>query len=65
MEEAIIAACRYPQAAPAVNDKLLRSKGYRKLIVKNYIVLYIPDDESRVLNVMRVVYYARDYLKEL
>lgn len=65
IEEAIVSACGFPYAAPSVNDMLLRSKGYHKLIVKNYIVLYIPDDEAHVLNVMRVVYYAKDYLKEL
>ena len=65
IEGAIISACDFPQAAPPVNDVLLKSKGYRKLIVKNYIILYIPDDEAHILNVMRVVYYAKDYLKEL
>ena len=65
IEGAILSACDFPQAAPAVNDALLKSKGYRKLIVKNYIILYIPDDEARVLNVMRVVYFAKDYIKEL
>lgn len=65
IEDAIVSACGFPQAAPLVNDVLLRSKGYRKLIVRNYIVLYIPDDEAHILNVMRIVYFARDYLKEL
>jgi plasmid stabilization system protein ParE len=65
IEEAIIAACTFPYAAPSVNDELLQQKGYRKLIVSNYLVLYIPDDEKRKLNVMRVVYFAKDYLREL
>lgn len=65
IEEAIISACGFPQAAPSVNDALLKDKGYRKLIVKNYIVLYIPDEEAHILNIMRIVYYAQDYLKEL
>ncbi|MEG1514696.1 MAG: type II toxin-antitoxin system RelE/ParE family toxin [Clostridia bacterium] len=65
IEEAIVGACRFPEAAPPVNDVLLKRKGYRKLIVKNYIVFYIPDDANRKLNVMRVMYFARDYLKEL
>jgi len=65
IESAIVAACAFPYAAPPVNDELLKRKGYRKLIVANYIVFYIPDDERRKLNVMRVVYFAKDYLKEL
>lgn len=65
IENAIREACRFPQSALPVNDPLLRGRGYRKLIVENYLVLFIPDDERRALNVMRVVYYARDYMKEL
>ena len=65
IEKAIVAACAFPHAAPSVNDALFRQKGYRKLIVANYLIFYIPDDEKRKLNVMRVVYFAKDYLKEL
>lgn len=65
IEAAILHACDYPYAASAINDQFLSLKGYRKLIVKNYIVFYIPDDSRRVLNVMRVMYFARDYMNEL
>lgn len=40
-------------------------KGYRKILVNNYIMFVLPDQKSEVLNVMRVLYYARDYFKEL
>lgn len=65
IESAIAAACEFPLSLPAINDVLLRVKSYRKIIVKNYIVFVIPDQAQEVLNVMRVMYYARDYLKEL
>ena len=65
IQDAIESACRHPHATTPVNDVLLKARGYRKLIEGNYIILFIPDDEQRVLNVMRVVYYAKDYLKEL
>lgn len=65
IESAISAACAFPRSLPPVNDKLLRIKGYRKIIVKNYIVFVLPDQQQEVLNVMRVMYYARNYLKEL
>ncbi len=61
----IVKACRFPMAASAVNDALLRQKGYRKLIVKNYIVFYLVDDAKHQLDVMRVLYFAQDYLREL
>ena len=65
IEDAIAAACAYPFSLPAINDALLRTKGYRKVVVKNYIAFVLPDREKEILNVMRVMYYARDYLKEL
>ena len=65
IEAAIVAACRFPEAAPLVTDALLARKGYRKLIVKNYLVFYIPDHNARTINVMRVMYFAKDYLREL
>ena len=40
-------------------------KGYRKILVNNYIVFVLPDQKSEVLNVMRVLYHARDSFKEL
>lgn len=58
-------ACRFPHALTPVNDELLKARGYRKILVRNYIVLLIPDDNKRVLNIMRVVYFARDYMREL
>jgi len=65
IEKAVSAACEFPLSLPLINDSLLRLKGYRKIIVKNYIVFVLPDQHSEILNVMRVMYYARDYLKEL
>lgn len=65
IEAAIVSSCSFPYAVPPVNDELLQKKGYRKLIVSNYIVFFIPDDEKRKLNVLRVVYFAKDYLKKL
>ena len=65
IEAAIESACAFPMSLPAIHDELLRMKGYRKIIVKNYIVFMLPDQERELLNVMRVMYHARDYLKEL
>ena len=65
IEAAIAAACAFPLSLPGINDPLLRRKGYRKIIVKNYIAFVLPDQEHEILNVMRVLYFARDYLKEL
>lgn len=65
VEEAIRSVCAFPLSLPLVNDELLRMKGYRKILVDNYIVFVLPDQKNEALNVMRVLYYARDYFKEL
>lgn len=65
IESAIKTACEFPLSLPMINDSLLRMKGYRKIIVRNYIAFALPDQEHQILNIMRVMYYARDYLKEL
>ena len=65
IQSAIDRACRYPHAITPVNDELLKARGYRKLIVRNYLILLIPDHDNHVLNIMRIVYYAKDYVREL
>jgi toxin ParE1/3/4 len=65
VEEAIRSACAFPLSLPLVNDELLRMKGYRKILVDNYIVFVLPDQKNEALNVMRVLYYARDYFKDV
>ena len=65
VEVAIRSDCAFPLSLPLVKDDLLRMKGYRKILVDNYIVFVLPDQKNEALNVMRVLYYARDYFKEL
>lgn len=54
-------ACLYPEAAQLARDQLLKSRGYRMLIVRNYLVFYLVDEDKQMLNIQRVVYYSRDY----
>lgn len=65
MKAAIEKSRAFPLSLPMVQDDLLRMKGYRKIIVKNFIVFVLLNQKDEVLNVMRVMYHARDYIKEL
>ena len=65
IEEAVKRACAFPDSLSPLRDELLRRRGYRKIIVKNYLIFVLPDKQTKTLNVMRVMYYARDYLREL
>ena len=54
-----------PYSCPAVDDELLKAKGYRKLVVKNYIAFYVVSDSKKLVTIMRVVYGASDYEKNI
>ncbi|GGP11935.1 MULTISPECIES: type II toxin-antitoxin system RelE/ParE family toxin [Oceanobacillus] len=49
----------FPFSCELVADDILKDKGYRKLIVENYIVFYLIKDKS--VFVMRVLYGAQKY----
>ncbi|ODA39978.1 hypothetical protein DSBG_3269 [Desulfosporosinus sp. BG] len=42
-------------------DELLRNKGYRKLVVDNYIVFYLVNELERQVVIMRILYGAVNY----
>ena len=39
----------------------IRNKGYRKLIVDNYIVFYLIEEENHQVIIMRVLYGRQKY----
>ena len=46
------------------NDRL-KSKNYRKAVIKNYIMFYRVDEEKRIIYIMRFIYGRRDYINLL
>jgi len=50
-----------PYSCPLVDDEFLREKGYRKLVINNYIALYMVSDDEKLVKIMRVVYGGSDY----
>ena len=52
-----------PSAFSLCNDSRLRNDGYRKIVVKNYIIFYKVIEERKAVYVMRVIYGRHDYLK--
>lgn len=61
MEKSIHRLRDFPYIGSEVEDAYLASKGYRKLVVENYLVFHLVDDVSRVILIMRVQYGAREY----
>jgi plasmid stabilization system protein ParE len=62
IEEAITGLAVIPQKCPLVTDERLAMMGYRKLLVKNYIVFFMIDEKSKVVDVERILYARRDWL---
>ncbi len=51
-----------PYMYPLSNDLVLQSEGYHRfLFKKNYIALYLIDDEEKEVSIMRIFYAKRDY----
>ncbi len=47
------------------NDERLRNEGYRKIPMKNYLVIYRVDEARNCVFVVRILYGPRDYAKLL
>ncbi|WP_099354478.1 type II toxin-antitoxin system RelE/ParE family toxin [Fredinandcohnia onubensis] len=51
----------FPFSCSYVRDEILKNKGYRKLIVANYIVFHLVNEFDKEVVVMRVLYGKQKY----
>ncbi|MCC5912560.1 MAG: type II toxin-antitoxin system RelE/ParE family toxin [Clostridiaceae bacterium] len=51
----------FPYKGMAPRDFHLKSKGYRMLIIDSYIVFYLVNDSSQLIEIMRVVSSKQNY----
>jgi len=65
IEKAAASLADMPQRCPLVTDQRLAAMGYRKLIVKNHIVFFTIDETNKVVDVERILYTRRDWLRIL
>lgn len=65
IETEIFHLAKFPYFCEAVRDEVLNRKGYRKLLIDNYIVFYIVNEELKIVQVMRIIFGKRDYCKLL
>ena len=61
MENSISQLVQFPYIGSEVDDPYLARKGYRKLVVENYLVFYLVDSDQKQVVIMRVLYGAREY----
>ena len=51
-----------PYMYPLSNDLHLQAEGYHRfLFKKNYVALYLIDDDEKQVSIMRIFYAKRDY----
>lgn len=44
-------------------DMRLEKEGYRKVLIKNYVLVYKINEDSKTVNILRFFYGAQDYVK--
>ncbi len=51
-----------PYMYPLSNDLHLQAEGYHRfLFKKNYVALYLIDDDKKIVSIMRIFYAKRNY----
>ncbi len=61
IEKSMMRLGEFPLSCSLVEDNVLKNKGYRKLIIDNYIAFYIVDDKEGRVVIMRVLYSRQKY----
>lgn len=61
IEQAMAGLVEMPHRAAAVADERLATIGYRKLILKNYIIFFSIDEKAKVVDVERILYGRRNW----
>ena len=65
LEERIYALETMPERHHRYEKEPWRTRGLRLMPVDNYVVFYIPNDERRVVNVVRIIYGGRNIAAQL
>lgn len=50
-----------PMMYERCQDRRLGEEGYRKAVIKNYVLVYKISEESKTVSIMRFFYGAQDY----
>jgi len=62
-DEQFYLLCDNPYRCELSRNPILREKGYRILVVGNYVALYLVDEVDELVIITRVFYGAMDYEK--
>lgn len=65
IEEAIESLADLPLKYPLITDERFASLGYHKLIINHYVAFFTVDEKSKVVDVERILFMRRDWLRIL
>lgn len=65
LEEVMTGLSDMPQRCSLIADERLSQMGYRKITVKNYVVFFSIDEKNKVVDIERILYSRRDWLRFL
>ena len=65
LEKHILSLDTMPERYRKYEKEPWKSRGLRVLPVDNYVVLYIPDSDKKVVTILRVMYAGRDIDNQL
>ena len=65
LEEQILSLDTIPERYRKYEKEPWKSRGLRVLPVDNYVILYIPDSDKKVVTILRVMYAGRDIGNQL
>jgi plasmid stabilization system protein ParE len=65
VEKCYLSVVKNPHLYILCPEEPLRNKGYRRVLIKNYIVFYHIDEPENKIFIVRVIYGSRDYSKLL
>jgi toxin ParE1/3/4 len=61
IETGIMRLKEFPFSCSHVLDEALKTRGYRRFTVDNYIVFYLVNETEKQVIIMRILFGARDY----
>ena len=65
LENEINTLSQLPQRIVLIDEEPWRSKGIRKMVIKNFIVYFWIDETKKIVQVLMVVYKKRNQVKQL
>lgn len=62
IRKSIMDLAESPRLYTKINKKDKRKKDFRKIVVGNYVILYVIDDNKKIIYISHMYYGGRNYL---